>query len=145
MATAMTSLKSSPTTTVPTTKLKYQWGENVATRLNSGLKPLTPIFLVILVTWSFNQSSMGHDFLTWLNRNYTPFEINAYWSFGITSVVYWIGAWIFMALDLLKPSFVQKYKIQPAKDVTWKDYKKIMWIVLRNQVCLVDIHDIALR
>ncbi|TFK19028.1 hypothetical protein FA15DRAFT_602237 [Coprinopsis marcescibilis] len=106
----------------------------MATRLNSGLKPLTPIFLIILVTWAFNQSSLGYQFFTWLNQNYTPFEINAYWSFGITTVVYWMGGLIFMGLDLLKPSFIQKYKIQPTKDVAWKEYKKILWIVLRNQL-----------
>ena len=41
-----------------------------------------------------------------------------------------------MALDLYDPlhAKVRKYKLQPDKRVTWTDYKKVLWIVARNQL-----------
>lgn len=88
------------------------------------------------ITIGFNQSSTGLAFYEWLNKHYTPFQINAWWTFVITSAVYWAGGLVFMAFDLVDSLHerVKPYKVQPEKRVLWSDYKKVLWIVERNQL-----------
>jgi len=130
----------SPTkgSTEPQAKIKsagYRWAEKVETRLNTGLRSLTPMVLAIAFTAGFNNSPTGRTFYEWLNANYTPFQINAWWSWGVTALVYWVGGLAYMAVDLLQPRWAAKYKIQPSATVGWKEYKKILLVVARNQVC----------
>lgn len=91
----------------------------------------------LLLSLAFNHSYIGLSFYNWLNENYTPFQINAYWTWAITSLVHWTAGLLFMALDLV-PSLhiiVKRYKIQPDKQVGWKDYSKIISVVARNCIC----------
>ncbi|SGZ28609.1 BQ5605_C027g10386 [Microbotryum silenes-dioicae] len=85
---------------------------------------------------SCNQSTFGHEASKALNRSFSPYTINLWGTFIITSVVYWIGGLIFMAFDLYEPlhNVLKPYKLQPDKRVSVADYKKVCWIVLRNQV-----------
>lgn len=41
-----------------------------------------------------------------------------------------------MAVDMWEPLFqlMKPFKIQPEKRVTWNDYKKVCWIVARNEL-----------
>lgn len=79
-------------------------------------------------------------FYHWLNANYTSFEINVYWSFGITIGLYNFVGFLFMLLDLYAPdgpgSFKAKYKLQNTV-VTSKEYKEVWKIVIRNQLLVV--------
>lgn len=114
---------------------EHMWAVDPLTRLNDGLVALTPTFALLLGTILFNKSKTAENAYAWLNGNYTPFQINAWWTFGITSVVYWIGGLIFMAVDLLEwPRWAYNYKLQPEQKVTAQDYMRVCWIVLRNQV-----------
>lgn len=56
-----------------------------------------------------------------------------WWSFGITSGVYWVGGLVYMALDMWSPAFLQPYKLQ-AGVITWGQYRQVCTIVLRNQL-----------
>lgn len=38
-----------------------------------------------------------------------------------------------MAVDILKPAAIHKYKIQPASSISMADYRKVILIVLRNE------------
>jgi methylsterol monooxygenase len=113
---------------------QHRWAEKSATRNNNGLKSLAPVFGIIALTVCVNKSATARAFYAWLNDNYTPFQINAWWTFAITTAVYWFVGGIFLVVDLVKPAFLHKYKIQPAQSVTPKDYIKVCWIVARNQV-----------
>lgn len=114
----------------------YKWAQHASTRAHIGLQTLTPIVAMIAITAGFNQSELGRRWYTWLNENYTPFQISAFWTFGITQGVYWAGGLLYLAVDLLQPRVLHQYKLQPdaAGKVTWDNYKKIMWVVFRNQV-----------
>ncbi|KAM0746038.1 hypothetical protein T439DRAFT_307251 [Meredithblackwellia eburnea MCA 4105] len=114
----------------------HKWALSPYTRMNGPLLSLLPTVLVIALTIYINKSTFAPRFYHWLNSNYTPFQINSWWTFGITTVVYWIGGLVFMALDMWEPlrKRVEKYKLQPTQRVTWKDYRKVCLIVLRNQL-----------
>ena len=127
--------KDSPEAQVKIKSAGYRWAEKVESRLNTGLGSLTPMVVAIALTAGFNNSQSGRAFYEWLNTNYTPFQINAWWSWGVTALVYWVGGLAYMVVDLLQPRWAAKYKIQPSQSVGWKEYKKILWIVARNQVC----------
>jgi methylsterol monooxygenase len=113
---------------------QHKWAERAATRVNMGLMSLTPTIVVIAFSIYINKTVAAKTFYIWLNHNYTPFQINAWWSFAITSAVYWAGGLIFMVIDLFKPAVFHKYKIQPAQSISPGDYRRVCWIVLRNQV-----------
>lgn len=121
---------------------EHKWANNPLTRVNNGLRSLTPTFALLFMTIVINRSTTGQSAYKWLNANYSPFQINAWWTFGITSVVYWIGGLIFMVFDLTeRPRRVFKYKLQTSQKVCAQDYGRICWIVLRNQVrfsCFTD-------
>lgn len=114
---------------------EHKWANDPLTRINASLRALTPTIALLLVTILFHRSATGQAVYIWLNSNYTPFQINAWWTFGVTSVVYWIGGLLFMAIDLTeRPRAIYKYKLQPGQKVSAQDYRKVCWIVLRNQV-----------
>lgn len=114
---------------------EHTWAKDPLTRMNDGLRALTPNIALLLITTLFNRSATGQDAYHWLNSNYTPFQINAWWTFGITSVVYWIGGLLFMVVDLTeRPRVIYQYKLQPSQKVSVEDYKRVCWVVLRNQV-----------
>lgn len=114
---------------------EHRWARDRMTRLNNGLRALFPAAGLLLLTILINRSATANVCYEWLNANYTLFQINAWWSFGITSVVYWVGGLLFMAVDLLEyPKWFYHYKLQPEMKVSAKDYRKVCWIVLRNQV-----------
>lgn len=109
-----------------------------STRANGPLISLLPTIAVLALTIGINRSNLAIRTYSWLNTHYTPYQINAYWTFGITSAVYWAGGLIFMAMDLYPPlhSLVKDYKVQPDKRTTWKEYKTVMYIVARNRICV---------
>jgi len=120
---------------VPSASKKRAWGVTPQVFENDAVKSFAPVVFQLIVTAAFNKSEMGRRFYMWLNENYTPFEINCYWTFGITSIVYWIGGLLFMLVDMTeRPSWIYRYKIQPYKKITWSEYAHICTIVLRNQV-----------
>ncbi|KAH6904650.1 hypothetical protein BKA70DRAFT_1296025 [Coprinopsis sp. MPI-PUGE-AT-0042] len=114
----------------------YRFAEHIATRTQQGIQERFPVALVLAITIGFNHSELGRRFYAWLNANYTQFQIQAYWTFGITTVVYWAVGLVFMMADLYEPEWLYKYKIQPAQRVPWANYKKILWVVARNQLVL---------
>ncbi|KAF8316140.1 hypothetical protein DL93DRAFT_795090 [Clavulina sp. PMI_390] len=114
---------------------EHSWAVHPLTRANRGLRALTPTILELSATILFHKSETGKNFYKWLNDNYTPFQINVWWTFGITSVLYWVIGLLFMAVDMTEsPKMLYKYKLQPSQRITWKDYQKVCWIVLRNQI-----------
>ncbi|KAG8926558.1 hypothetical protein FRC02_008801 [Tulasnella sp. 418] len=95
----------------------------------------TPMFLMWAITIGFNKSSLGQRFYDWMNANYTSMQIHSWGTFIVTSSVYWILGIIFMIADLTeRPKWLLKYKLQPWKRVSGKEYAKICLVVLRNQV-----------
>lgn len=126
---------SAPQKGVDRLKKERKWGANPAVFINMDLRSLAPDVALLLVVVAFNKSSTAERFYTWLNANYTPFMINFLGTFAITSLVYWAYGGLYAILDLTKrPAFLQKYKIQPYKEVTAKEYREICKIALRNQV-----------
>lgn len=89
---------------------------------------------MILLTTYINSLPWTRDVYRGLNARYTPFEINAYGTFIITTIVYWALGLIFMAFDMtFLHAYVKKYKVQP-KQISWAEYRDVCLIVLRNQV-----------
>lgn len=112
---------------------------NPATRLNHDtLINLIPTFGIILLTVAVNRSQWGQDFYRWLNANYTPWEINTWWIFGITTVQYWVIGLLFCAFDMNNTlhNLVAKYKIQPQRRITWAEYRQVFYVVAKNQLLM---------
>lgn len=110
-----------------------------ATRINHNPPyNLVPTIAFITGTILFNKSVYAKQFYTWLNANFTEWEINVYWTLGITTAVYFGVGFLFMAVDLWEPlhNLFKGYKIQPDKRITWADYKQILPINVRNFVCV---------
>lgn len=106
----------------------------------SNPRPKQAIFDVVVIGsfLTFNQSQYGRDCYAWLQSNYTPFQINAWWTLGIATVIFWVFGGLFAIVDLThKPAFVFKYKVQPFHHVTVAEYGKVAWVGLKNQVCVV--------
>ncbi|WOO82982.1 Fatty acid hydroxylase domain-containing protein 2 [Vanrija pseudolonga] len=121
----------------PYTGKEHKWAVSSATRINH--QPslnLIPTIAFIVGTILFNKSVYAKQFYTWLNANYTEWEINVYWTLGITTAVYFGLGFVFMAVDLWEPlhNLFKRYKIQPDKRITWADYKQILPINVRNFV-----------
>ncbi|KAM0786821.1 hypothetical protein ACM66B_002252 [Microbotryomycetes sp. NB124-2] len=125
-----------PDTAIPYDGKQHRWALASTTRLNGRLSSLTPTVGLLAFTIMFNKSKYASQLYSWMNSNYTPWQINAWGTFILTSVVYWIGGLAFMLVDLWDPLFnlAKPYKLQPDKRVPWKDYKRVLWIVARNQV-----------
>ena len=115
---------------------EHKWAVLPSTRANGPIISLLPTLTMWTITIAFNKSRTGIAFYDWLDANYTPFQINAWITFAITSLVYWAGGLVFMAFDLNDSlhAKVKKYKVQPDRRVSWQDYKKVMWVVARNQL-----------
>lgn len=126
----------SPDTEIPYDGKQHRWALARTTRLNTKLMSLTPTVALIWFTIWFNKSRFATELYSWMHANFTEWQINAWGTFVITSVVYWIGGLLFMAVDLWDPlhQLFKPFKIQPDKRITWKDYRKVLWIVARNQV-----------
>ena len=96
--------------------------------------------MLLFIPIYLNQTPTMLRFYSWLNANYTPFEINVYWSFGITIGLYNFVGVLFMLLDLFASSapgsFKAKYKLQNS-EISTKEYKEVWRIVLRNQIVVV--------
>ena len=60
-----------------------RWGYDVFSWDNTQLKSLTFDIVAVSSFVAFNSSQYGHDCYTWLNDNYTPFQINFWWTFGM--------------------------------------------------------------
>lgn len=118
---------------------QHNWSLNPTTRINNKLIALLPTILILTFTINFHQSSYGLNFYSWLNANYTPLQINLWGTFGLTTVVYWVGGLIYMAMDLWEPmrSRVEKWKLQPGARVSKADYWEVCKVVARNQVSLL--------
>lgn len=125
-----------PDTRIPYDGKNHRWARLPTTRRNGRLQSLTPTVALIAFTIWFNKSHYGTASYAWLNRTFTPWQINAWVSFAITSVVYWIGGLLFMAVDMWDPLYniFKPYKLQPEKRISWRDYRKVCWVVLRNQI-----------
>lgn len=95
----------------------------------------TPVLLMQTITILLNRSSWVQHLYVRMNENYSPFFIHTVISFAITSGVYWVIGLLFMWADLTeRPKWLMKYKVQPWKRVGPKEYIKICFIVLRNQL-----------
>jgi methylsterol monooxygenase len=129
-------LAAPPDTPLPYDGKNHQWALDPAPRLNGKVISLLPTVSILAFSCWFNRTDYARELYTSLNESYTPWEINVYGGFLITSVVYWIGGFIFMAADLWDPlhNLVKRYKVQPGKRVSAQDYKRVCWVVLRNQV-----------
>lgn len=89
---------------------------------------------MIVLTWYINTLQSTRDIYDSLNARYTPFELNGWGTFLITTVVYWILGLVFMALDMSRlHQYVRKFKIQP-KQISWAEYRAVCVIVVRNQL-----------
>ena len=119
---------------------EHKWAVSKTSRFNDGLVTLTPTLILLFTPIYLNKSPTILRFYDWLNVNYTPFEINVYWSFGITIGLYNFVGGLFMLLDLFGSdapgSFKAKYKLQNTR-VSAKDYVEVCKIVLRNQIVVV--------
>lgn len=86
---------------------------------------------------AFNASDSGRACYRWLSERYTPFEINLYWTFGLTTAFYWLVAAFFAVVDLTgKPAFVFRYKVQPFSRVGAVEYAQIARKVFWNQLAV---------
>ncbi|SCV67460.1 BQ2448_5071 [Microbotryum intermedium] len=125
-----------PDTEIPYDGKEHQWARKRETRLNGKIISTLPNVLIIGFTIWVNQSIFGYEAYKLMSRTFSPYTINLWGTFIITSVVYWIGGLIFMAFDLYEPlhKILKPCKLQPDKRISVADYKKVCWIVLRNQV-----------
>jgi fatty acid hydroxylase domain-containing protein 2 len=123
-----------PSTGKPVARAK-QWGFDKSAWDNTQLMSLTFDFAAIAAFLAFNKSEFGKGCYAWLNDNYTPFQINFYFTFGITTALYWAFAGLYAFVDLTaRPHFLFKYKIQPFQRVSLKEYSKIALRVFQNQL-----------
>lgn len=90
--------------------------------------------LLISGTVLFNQSKYGKEFYTWLNANYTPWDINVWFTTVITTTLYFGVGLVFMAFDLIPAlnRLVKPYRIQPTPLIPLKEYAWVIWINARN-------------
>lgn len=127
-------------------------GKKLATSSGSGSSPLTEpekrfaqrnfftdstLMFFVLVTTIFvnNLTPLGTQFWTWLNENYSEFDIVVWWQLGISTAVYWIWSIPFFVLDIFGwPRNLTRYKIQPHKHVGLKEYGEIARKVIMNQI-----------
>ncbi|KDN45271.1 sterol desaturase [Tilletiaria anomala UBC 951] len=110
------------------------WGFDRVAWSNTKAMSLTFDICAVSCFLVFNASQIGRDFYHWLNANYTPFQIDFYWTFGITTVLYWAFAVLYAVVDLTSwPAAVFQYKVQPFQRVGFKEYGKIAVRVLWNQ------------
>lgn len=116
---------------------EHPWARSLSSRLNheSALNQL-PLWGFIGTTILFNRTTTALRFYTWLNATYTPFEINFWGSLLLTTAVYWIVGLTFMAVDMVPALYARAkaYKVQPDKHVTWREYRRVIAIVVRNQL-----------
>jgi hypothetical protein len=95
------------------------------------------ILFTVLGTTIFvnNLTPLGFRFWTYLNENYTEFQVAVWWQLAISTAVYWIWASFFFVLDVFGwPRSLRRYKIQPTKHIGLAEYGSIALIVIRNQI-----------
>ncbi len=59
------------------------WGYDEPFLWNTRSKSLVFTFVLVGSFLAFNASSNGKGFYRWLTENYTPFQIDFYWTFGM--------------------------------------------------------------
>ncbi|KAG8968310.1 hypothetical protein FRC03_007967 [Tulasnella sp. 419] len=95
----------------------------------------TPMILMWTITIGFNKSPFAKQFYQWLNANYTHRQIHSWGTFIATTSSYWLLGILFMIADLTgRPKWLMKYKLQPWKKVSAKEYINICLVALRNQL-----------
>ena len=115
-----------------------RWGYSSDVFLNTGLYSMMFMAFIIGSFVAFNTSQLAYDFYDHLNKTYTPFQLNAYGTLIITTVLYYIIAGLFAIIDLTsRPRFLFKYKVQPFQRVNASEYWEITAIVIRNQLIVV--------
>jgi hypothetical protein len=115
-----------------------RWGYSSDVFLNVNLYSAMFMSSVIAAFIAFNSSQLAYDTYDYLNQHYTPFQINAYGTFVISTVLYYAIAGLFAIVDLTgRPRFLFKYKVQPFQRVSASEYWEITLIVIRNQIFVV--------
>ncbi|TXT12805.1 hypothetical protein VHUM_01206 [Vanrija humicola] len=124
--------------TPPRPAEEHKWAITKPPLFNNkpGVSLLHTLF-IISATVVFHKSQYGKDFYTWLNANYTPWEINVYITAAITTVWYFGWGLVFMAFDFIPAlnNLIKPYQIQPTTPpIPLKEYLWIIVINLRNWV-----------
>lgn len=89
---------------------------------------------LIFLTWVINQQPATHRYYDHLNAKYGSWNMNFYGTLLITTGVYWLIGFFFMALDMNPTlhSYVKKYKIQPDRTITWAEYRQVCFVAAKN-------------
>ncbi|KAI5479183.1 C-4 methylsterol oxidase [Pseudohyphozyma bogoriensis] len=116
----------------------HKWALQPTSRANGRLMGLSPTLAIIAFTCYFNKTDTAQRFYVWLNDNFTPFQINLFGAWGITTACYFIVGFAYMAADLWEPlrSRVAPYKLQPNVRIEAKEYKQVLKVVARNQILI---------
>jgi methylsterol monooxygenase len=119
---------------------EHKWARPAATRENSAMLvgAYTPYMVLLAFTLVFHETPFAERFYTHLNAHYTRFQISFYGSLIVTTGVYWLLGFIFMAFDLVDPlhNWIKRWKVQPDVRPTWAMYREVFTLVVRNLVCV---------
>lgn len=121
-----------------TVPFSQRWGFSSHVFTNDLIRSSVFDAVVIGSFVAFNASPYAVKTYAYLEENFTPFQINAYGTFAITTLLYWAFAGLFAFVDLTgRPRFLFKYKVQPFARVDARDYAKIAQVVIKNQLVVV--------
>jgi methylsterol monooxygenase len=119
---------------------EHKWARSQLPRQNRSmiLGAYTPYLILLATTLAWHETATAARLYTYLNDNYTPFQISFYGSLLITTGVYWALGLTFMAFDLVEPlhNLVKMYKIQPDFRPSWDMYKEVFSLAIRNLICV---------
>lgn len=115
-----------------------RWGYSTPAFDNGQIKSTLFLFFVTNTFVLFNQTNTARTLYSYIDTHYTPFQINCWGTFMITTLLYWIIALLFAFADFTGfPGSLFKYKVQPFQRVSRREYLEIAAIVLRNQFFVV--------
>lgn len=112
-----------------------RWAYSPSSFTNGDLLSIAANAAVIGAFISFNTSTTGHQFYTYLDTTYGAYKVNVWGTFIVTSVFFWAWAGLFALADLTgSPHWLFRYKTQPFARVSGAAYLRIAAVSLRNQV-----------
>lgn len=115
-----------------------RWGYSSDVYLNSTIYSFLFMAFVMGSFIKFNTSPYAYQVYDQLHQKYTPFQINTWGTFLISTIIYYLVAGLFAFVDLSgHPRFLFKYKVQPFQRVNATEYWEITKIVIRNQIVVV--------
>lgn len=112
---------------------KRKWGYLRGAYENTKAKGLTPHIAIIGMAIAFNNSSYAKPFYAWLNTH-------SQWTIwgGIGALIFTVSQFIivgaFTSVDLLRPQWIARYKVQPNKHLSWGEFTKAVPNVLFNMI-----------